>query len=247
MNIAIIEGNKKSAQQLTQWVKFQHNNHIIGGAICSKSALDLIQKYNPDLILLNTQLKDSSGFDVLEKLVDSSSRVILIGSKESEVLEAKKYNVFDFLAEPINSFSLNHAINRFTQNYNKEDSTQSHEVLKPKMKKNAKIGIPNSTGTQYIPLDNIIYLKAESNYSNIYLEEGKRLLVSKILKLFESKLQKSTFVRVHRSYIVNLEKVIELCNGDGGYLILKNKAKIPVSRTKKKFVMNQLNRHFNSL
>ena len=98
MNIAIIEGNKKSVQQLTQWVKFQNNNHIIGGAICSKSAIDLIHKYNPDLILLNTQLKDSSGFDVLEKLANRSSRVILIGSKESEVLEAKKYNVFDFLA-----------------------------------------------------------------------------------------------------------------------------------------------------
>lgn len=247
MKIAIIDGNKKNAQLLSKWANNQNNYQVVGNAYCLLSAMELIQKQKPDLIVLNTQLKNASGFDVLELIPNKSTQVILIGSEESEIDNALAFNVFDFMVTPINWYSIQHSINRFKRNQYINESKGTYEQIKPKVKKNSKIGIPSSTGTQYVSIDNIIYLKAESNYSNIYLEGGKSVLVSKILRLFENKLQRSSFVRVHRSYIVNLEKVVERCNGDGGYLVLKNKVKIPVSRNKKKFVMHQLNRHFNSI
>lgn len=113
--------------------------------------------------------------------------------------------------------------------------------------KSNRIGVPSSNGTTYIFTDQIIFCRSDNNYTIIYLESGEKIMVSKTLKKFELKLPNDTFLRTHQSYIVNLNKVNQICNKDGGFLTMNNNKKIPISRSKMQVVKKQLNYLFERI
>ena len=98
---------------------------------------------------------------------------------------------------------------------------------------NSRLAIPSLEGLQFIELSDIIYLQAESNYTNIHLQNKLNIIVSKTLKDFEELLPGSVFLRIHHSYIINKNRVLKYLKGEGGQVIMSNGQALDVSRRKK--------------
>ena len=107
------------------------------------------------------------------------------------------------------------------------------ELLHLVLNNQKKILFPTSEGVHILASEEIMYLESESNYTTVFLKDGRKIVISKTLKNVEEQLKEYSFLRVHSTYIVNLNEIEKYIRGDGGQLILKNKTSIPVSRTYK--------------
>ena len=123
----------------------------------------------------------------------------------------------------------------------REKITQLEFQLKHRLDPNSKIGFPSREGTILLDKSNIVYLKANSNYTHIITEKGKNLIISKTLKYVENLLPNNSFLRIHQSYIVNKQFITMLIKHHGTFVQLENDIKLPVSRTKKEHVLHHLN------
>ena len=121
-------------------------------------------------------------------------------------------------------------------NQSKEDS----EVITRQPQTNEKIGLPIGEGIRFIKLEEVVKCEAERAYCNFYLTSGEKILVSKPMKEFEDQLEKSGFIRVHKSYIVNMNCVDTYVRGKGGYLVLSDGSNVAVSARKKEAVLAAL-------
>jgi two-component system LytT family response regulator len=107
-----------------------------------------------------------------------------------------------------------------------------------------KIVLSSIDGLHFLELENIVHLQSESGYTTFYLLEGKRIIVSKTIKVFEELLAGEDFFRPHQSHIINLQHVEKILKEDGGYLLMKDDCKIPISRSKKELFMNLVKNRF---
>jgi two-component system LytT family response regulator len=113
-------------------------------------------------------------------------------------------------------------------------------VKAEKKGKLGKIGLASKESIEFVDAMEIIYCEANSNYTNVHMTDGKKKVISKTLKEFEELLLPFNFYRPHNSYLINMKMIKELVRGDGGYIVMENKAQIPVSRNKREELMNML-------
>ena len=135
--------------------------------------------------------------------------------------------------KPISIDELIKAVDYVTEIRTKEDALQD-EVLIPKTNSvEGKITIPQQDGFEILETKNILYCKADDNYTEIFLKNSKKKLVSKTLKYIEEALSEANFARVHKSYLVNVNEVVKYLKGKGGSVVLSNGKEIMVSASKK--------------
>lgn len=201
--------------------RHQDNFEFLGAARNVKEAVARIEEENPDLLILDISLPDGTGFDVLEIIGDIKFEVIFLTAHESFALKAIKNNAFDYILKPFQSTEMNQALRnvklKIEENGKKEDSQ--------------KIALHTQEGIDFINIDNILYLKASSNYTEIYLLGGEKLLASKTLKNFERLLDRP-MLRVHNSYMVNINTVKKFDKSESS-IILESGTQIPVSKQRK--------------
>ena len=216
--------------------------NILGTATSIKTALTLIEKENPELVFLDIQLKDGTGFDLLEALTEYSFSIIFTTAYSEYALNAIKVSAVDYLLKPIDSDELIEAVRKVKKQKSSDNNIPKNEVLKAKVDVlTKKIAIQTSKGISLYELDSILRLQSESNYTAIYYSNGKKEIVAKILREFEKSLNDLGFIRVHNSHIINLNHLHSYVNKDGGYVILSDKSTIPVSKRKKSSLLNLLN------
>lgn len=243
MNIIIIDHNKENQGSLSKLLRlFCTNISIIGCADCPKKGLNIINSSDPDLVFLDINSKNYS-----EPILDIKSswkkfHTVLLSHEEatSNKIKLLKTNTLSCLQKPIDPIALIECVKEVRIKLKQQLYPDFNSFNNSPKKTLDRIGIPTSKGTQYIALDKVIYLRARNNYTEIIREEGKPILISKSLKSFERILEGTFFTRVHQSYLVNLEKVIELQRIDGGLLILNNNSKIPISRANKQQIKRRL-------
>lgn len=244
MKAVIIEDEIQAIKAL----KHELTTHCSGVNICGVAATfleakKLISKTNPELVFLDIQLKDCNGFDLLKRLDRNNFKVIFTTAYSQYALNAIKISALDYLLKPIDGKELAEAVNKAKQNT--LESTQlkiknlvENEVLNPLRK---KIAIQTSKGVFLHELKSIVRLQSDGNYTVIFLTNEKKLIVTKILKEFEESLNNLGFIRIHHSHIINLNYLESYMNSDGGYVILKNKTTLPVSKRKKSHLLTLLN------
>jgi two-component system LytT family response regulator len=211
---------------------------VVGQAHNVESGIELIRRENPELVLLDIQMPDGSGFDLLKKIGEIDFSFIFITAYEHYAIKAIKLSALDYLLKPINTNELIDSIEKAQlsqvnmdeiktklENYHNNINQQNRE----------KRLTLNTTDSVYsIKIKDITYCKSDKNYTDIHLLKGKKLLVSKTLKDFELLLSDYGFFRVHQSYLVNMNYVSYYeKEGLGGNAILENEASIPVSSRKK--------------
>jgi two-component system LytT family response regulator len=228
----IVEDNAFMATVLHDLLR-QHasNITILGIANTGREAIQLINSKKPNVIFLDIELPDMTGFELLQHLDDIHFRTIFTTSHSHYAIKAFRFNALDYLIKPINEIELNEAINRFLKSAGNEiDVKNALANLESKSVENQKLVLSTQNGTLRLPLKQITHIEGERNYSNIYLSNGTRELSSKNLAYFEDILMDKDFFRNHRSYLVNRYHIEALKND---HFTLKNGISIPISRRTK--------------
>lgn len=216
--------------------------------VCEKcydidSAIHAIRQYHPDIIFLDIELADGSGFEVLEHFIDLEARIIFVTAYEHYALKAIKYNAFDFILKPVNPSELGEVLKKVVKDILNSAPYASNNALLAQLKSGSisnKIAVPSKNGYQYYKTDDIIVIEGEGSYSRIHLADGRVELVSKVLKDFEKSLVQQGFIRTHKSYLANIQHIDEIRKEDGGYLIMSSKKQVPISTKNKDAVVENI-------
>ncbi|WP_448633958.1 LytR/AlgR family response regulator transcription factor [Pedobacter panaciterrae] len=200
-------------------------------------ALSKIVELNPDVLFLDVEMPGLNGFQFLEKLGSFNFQVIFTTAYDTFTLEALRLSAVDYLVKPIDEDELHTAIFRLKKRV--ADYTK-HIPLTDQNSATGRLALSTAEGVYFVNKANIMRVEAMSNYSTFYLQDRKKIIVSKTLKEYEGVLQGGPFLRVNRSVIVNLDHVVKYRKGDGGTLEMNDGAEIEVSSSRKDLLMEKL-------
>ena len=220
---------------------------ILGWANSVEDGLQLIKSKKPELVFLDVQINQSTGFDLLEQFTDISFHIIFTTAYEQYALKAFKFSAADYLLKPIDPDDLLLAINKLESQIYRKSIPQQLEALAFNFKnlnKNHKIAIPTLSGLEFLHVQDIVHCESDINYTTIYMEHNKRLVVAKTLKDFEAMLVSHNFYRVHNSHLVNVVKIKSYNKGKGGWLKMEDGTEIEVSSRRKDGLLNKLTSTF---
>lgn len=234
LNAIIVEDEETSRIILKNYLsKYCPNVNVLDEAANVDEALTLIRNHELDVVFLDVEMPYGNAFDLLDKVGNRTFETVFVTAYNHYAIDALNAHASYYLMKPISIDELIKAVDYVTEIKTKENALQD-EVLVPKTNHvNGKITIPLQDGFEVIETANILFCKADDNYTEIYLNTNKKKLVSKTLKYFEEALSNSSFARVHKSYLVNVNEVVKYVKGKGGSVILSNGKEIMVSASKK--------------
>lgn len=208
-----------------------------------EAGLAAIRQFSPDLVFLDVEMPRMNGFQMLEQLSSIRFQLIFTTAYDQYALKAIRFSAIDYLLKPIDRQELKEAVQKVEARIH-IPIHQQLEVLMQKLKQPAqsitKIALPTMEGLQMISVNTIIYCESDDNYTRLSLNNNKRLLVTRSLKDIEEMLEPYPFLRVHRSYLVNLNEIEKYIKGDGGYLIMSDGNNVDVSKSRKESLMQKL-------
>ena len=241
LSVVIVDDEKSCIDDL-QYLFVKHNIDlsIVATAQTGPDGLAAILKHKPQLVFLDVVMPGMNGFEMLELLPTVDFKLIVTTSEDKFAVQAIRASALDFLLKPINASELKAAVERAVQTTHIPSQSQielMNESLAHRSNAIRKIALTISDGVQMVNLDDVIYFESESNYTHVHLRNEKSILVSKTIARFEEMVDPNLFLRVHNSFLVNLNCISKYLRSDGGYLILENGKNIPVSRSKKAGLM----------
>lgn len=217
---------------------------LVGLADSIKSGVELITRQNPDLVLLDIELTDGTGFQLLQKLQPYNFKVVFITGFDSFAIKAIKFSAIDYILKPVNETEFQQAVQRAVELINKNENTQPQvEVLMNSFKKefkNKKLVLRTSESLHIINISDIYFCKSDNSYTTFFIRGQKPVIVSKSIKEYEELLSAYNFIRPHQSYLVNMDAIACIDKTDGGFIILNDKTEIPLSKRRKQAVMDKL-------
>lgn len=234
----IIDDEKHCADNL-EWQLKQYCPEVEIVAVCNsgEKGLHQIQRNQPQLIFLDVEMPTMNGFEMLEGLKEIDFDIIFTTAFNQYAIRAIKFGALDYLIKPIDKDELRDAVNKHLQNRHRDSFKQLTALLSHIRKSNdlsfQKIALPTMHSYELVPLNNIMVCESNNNYTNVRLNNGQNILISKTLKQIGDLLDMPPFFRVHNSFLVNLQYAIRYVKGEGGYLVLNDDMTIPVARSKK--------------
>ena len=206
-------------------------------ALCEngEDGIKAIETLQPDLVFLDIEMPVMNGFVMLQKLTYKDFDLIFVTAYDHYAIQAIRFSAIDYLVKPVDIDELKAAVEKAIAQKNKRSPALQLDLLLEflQLKQPRRIPIPTNDGLRFINMDDIIYLEASNNYTNIFLNTNQKILVSRTLKEFEELLPTETFVRIHHSHIINKFFIERYIRGDGGQVIMKNGTTLDVSKRKK--------------
>lgn len=247
LTVVIVEDELHSRETLKNLLnEYCDDVKILSLAKSVKEGIMEIQEHRPDLVLLDVEMSIGTGFDLLEKVQYLNFEVIFTTAFEHYALKAIKFSALDYLLKPIDVEELQDAISK-VQKKKRQTRNKKLEILLSNMDnkdlREQTITLSTSQGFEFIPVNEIIYCKANGSYTNFHLKKAsKSLLVSKRLKEYENLLVEHNFMRIHHSYLINLAEVKNYLKADGGHVTMKDGSLVSISSKKKEEFLNYMNR-----
>lgn len=234
LSAIIVEDEVNSRDILRSYLsKYCPGVNLIGEAASIQEALKLIEKHTLDLVFLDVEMPFGNAFDLLDQLPNRTFETVFVTAYNQYAMDALNNHAAYYLMKPINIDELIKAVDHVAEIRQKEDALEDR-ILKPKLNKvDGKITLPQQDGFQILNVSDILYCKADDNYTEIFLE-NKKILVSKTLKYFEEALSDFPFARIHKSYLVNVNEVVKYRKGKGGSVVISSGKELLVSASKKK-------------
>ena len=218
---------------------------IVGTAGSVITGQKIIEDTKPDLLLLDIELEDGTGFDLLERLNYKDFKLIFITASEEYALKAFRYSALDYIVKPINPVDLINTIKNIAYSTRIENLEQQVTVLMKNLyevdKKPQTLVLKTTEKVHIVIISEIIRCEAVGNYTTFYLNSGEKILVSYTLKEYEKLLSENNFIRVHNSHLVNISEIRKFEKHISGCLIMSDNSSVPVSTRKKESLMQLLN------
>ena len=229
----IVEDEQISRDILRNYIaKYCPNVELLGEASNIEEAQKLIEKHELDLVFLDVEMPFGNAFDLLEKVENKTFEVVFVTAYDHYAIEALNNQATYYLLKPISIDELIKAVSLVTEIKEKENELEN-TILTPKTTAvNGKITIPQQDGFEVVNIYDIVFCKADDNYTEVHFKDSKKL-VSKTLKYFEDILKDNSFARIHKSFLVNVSEITKYKKGKGGSVILSNGKEIMVSSSKK--------------
>ena len=207
----------------------------------AKKGLEAIEKFRPDLVFLDIEMPTMNGFELLEQLNEIPFALIFTTSYDQYAIKAFRFSALDYLLKPIDPNELTSAIKKVKEQNHYPLPEQFQILLKQIQGKNTgfnKIAVPTSEGFELIPVDEVIYYEANDNYTHLFRKNKSKIVARRTLKEMEEQLNGFNFIlRVHHSFLVNLNEVNKYVRGEGGYLVMSDGKIVNVSRSRKDALM----------
>jgi two-component system LytT family response regulator len=204
----------------------------------------ILKSNNPDVVFLDIQMQDGSGFDLLDILKEIPFKIIFITASDAHAIKAFRYAAIDYLLKPVDPDELKAALNKLrgSKVNESEKYTLLNDSLKNHSKPQTRLALHTQDKIHIVSIADIIRCESNVNYTEFYFSGNKKLLVTKTLKDFEDLLSEQGFFRVHQSHLVNTKFIKEFVKTDGGYLLMQDGTNVPVSTRKRAQVMEMIER-----
>lgn len=213
---------------------------VIGEADGVVNGAKEVRNSKPDLVFLDIQMNDGSGFDLLEVVGEPDFKVIFTTASDGYAIKAFKFSAVDYLLKPIDPDELVAAVAKVTEDDNQKSNL---ELLADNMKERKalkKLALHTQDKIHITNVDDIVRCESNVNYTMFHFNDASRLLVTKTLKEFDELLHDSGFIRTHQSHLINSNYVKEFVKSDGGYIIMTDGSDVPVSTRKRGEVIDAI-------
>jgi two-component system LytT family response regulator len=230
----IIEDEANSREILRNYLdKYCAEVILAGEAATIDDGLELIHRERPELVFLDVEMPFGNAFDLLDRVPDRNFETVFVTAYNQYAMDALNNHAAYYLMKPINIDELVKAV-RYVAEIKEREVALEDQVLVPRLNKvEGKITLPQQDGFQVLNVPDILYCKADDNYTEIHLA-NRKILVSKTLKYFEEALTGFGFARIHKSYLVNVNEVVRYRKGKGGSVVISNGRELMVSASKKR-------------
>lgn len=243
---AIVIDDMDAIRQKNIAVLKQHcpNVSIISEANSVNTGVVAIKKYLPDLVFLDIEMGDGTGFDLLQQLKPIYFKVIFITAYQEFAIKAFRFSAIDYLLKPIDPIDLIDAVKKAEETLNKEIlelkfNTLFSNIERPKNLQ--KLVLKTAEKVYSVNVQDIIRCESEKNYTTFYLINGQKLLVSTTLKEYETLLVPMGFFRAHQSHLINMLYFDHYLKNDANAIVMKDKTTVPLATRKKEEFLSMLN------
>ena len=236
INALIVDDEAKATMLLRKQLKrYCPEINVVGEAQRVDDAIKLIEQNQPQLVFLDIEMPGGNGFDLLEKIEIRNFHVVFITAYSEFAIKAFRFSVTDYLLKPVNPELLIQAVQKVKYLIEIAASTSSVQTLR----------IPATNGMTFVNIRNIIRMEAEGPYTHIYMENGQHFMSSHHLKQFEEHLDESVFLRIHRSHLINRNKIKSITDKQKPMIVMEDGIAIEVPRRReheflKMFQLNKL-------
>lgn len=241
----IIDDEINNQELISNLLKtYADNVQVVGVANSVDTAYKTINEQHPDLIFLDIQMPDGTGFDLLKKFDKINFKIIFVTAHQEYAIEAFKYSALDYILKPLAPANLLSAVKKMEDAISSEElnlklKTLLNNIAEP-AKNKKKIVLKTMERIYSVDLDDIIRFESDGGYTKVYLADGKRIMVSKTMKEFDDLLMDTGFLRVHHSHLINMNHLFCFEKAEG-HVVMKDDSIVPVSNRKKDHLMELLN------
>ncbi|MBL1279905.1 MAG: response regulator transcription factor [Fluviicola sp.] len=207
-----------------------------------ESGISAIKNHNPDIVFLDIQMPDGTGFDVLASIPNKEFEVIFITAHEEFAIKAIKFSALDYLLKPVDLSELRSSLEKAIEAVKEKSDSSSFEALQSNIQPNEKrrLVLKTSDSVHVVELDQIIRCEADRNYTSFFLVDNKKILVSKTLKDYETLLSGHNFLRIQQSHLINLNFIDRYDKKNGGAVVMKDGSEVPLSPAKRDVFFKRL-------
>lgn len=207
-----------------------------------QSGIEAIEKHQPDIVFLDIQMPDGTGFDVIRSIENKNFEVIFITAHEEFAIKAIKFSALDYLLKPVDTGELKAALEKALSTIDEKKESSQFEALQKNIQPTEKrrLVLKTQESVHVVELDQIIRCEADRNYTSFFLKDNKKILVSKTLKEYETLLSAHNFLRVQQSHLVNIDFVDRYDKKNGGAVVMKDGSEVPLSPAKRDLFFKRL-------
>jgi two-component system LytT family response regulator len=243
LKIIIVEDEKSTRELLSNMISQSFSDvEIVGEVESVADGIKTINEKNPDVILLDIDLTDGSGFEILESTKHKNYMVVFITAHNEFAVKAFRISAIDYLLKPIDINDLTEALDKCKKQKEIGELNSKLDVLfsnlKTEVNQDKKIVLKSSDSIHVIPIHEIIRCQSDSSYTTFYLKNGKKLIISKTLKEFDDLLTEFGFFRPHQSHLINTNYIDSYEKPNGGMLVMSDNSHVPVATRKREALLS---------
>ncbi len=246
----IVDDELNNRENLNSLIsEYCKNVEVIGMANSADKAFKMIKSLEPELIFLDIKMPEKDGFRLLEEINEITFEVIIVTAFNEFAIRAIKFCAIDYLLKPINIIELTNAVENVSRRINQKQENERLKHLISHLNNKSlptRIGLASQNQVDFVEIKKIVRCEADNNYTHVYLDNRKKMTVSKTLKNIEDLLKDHGFIRLHQSHLVNSAHIQSYQKNDGGYIRMIDDSIIPISRTRKNEIL-ALIRNYTSI
>lgn len=217
---------------------------VMGLAEGVKSGVSMVRSLQPDLVFIDVEMGDGTGFELLKQLSPVSFQAIFITAHNHFATQAIKFSTLDYLLKPLDYEDLQMAVKKAIEHRSSEKTVLQLAALlgnlQDKSQEIKKIVLRDSESIHIVAIDDILRLEADKNYTTFFLADKSKILISKTLKDYEQLLEHKGFFRSHQSHLINLAYLQRIDKRDGGSLLMRDQSVVPLASRRKEDLLKIL-------